>query len=1760
MSCSKQINIPQVYQEEKYYNYIVGVHFRKALYKSAKLQMFKGARDALTGAKKTAEVLEENIPKFAAAAESAEGAATAVQAAAGAAKTAIDEIGLTAAQAKSTLSNADNVLQKLQAAMTPVQILWGEINLFPTLLKIARILINLSFARSGCMLASFLLNVCSEFGTQVVELIKSWLFSSETIQLNPTYRAAQQQGILDDLTPMLEVRSFLAKNTALTVTAVAVSIFGIMQCALGLPKMEIGTERMLKFFGERCKHLKSMADFAKSTWNMFTDVAEWLIESIFPGMIKHRLDEYIVGYQKWHLEVMSLIGHEKGTVHERVKKEKGLVYDIMRLYKKGMEFSKNLMTLKVEAELVDHFQKTFALCKEFLKQADHGGALGNKPRVKPYIIHLFGESGVGKSGMLWPLCSDLNASMCKTREEAKDLASEIYFRSCEQEFWDGYGGQRITVYDDFGQKTDSSSAPNEEYFEIIRAGNPAPYSLHMATLEDKANSKFISQFVVLTSNQINQSISSLTHPTAVRRRIDVLGKVTIKEEYSKKGINLDNNAEFRMLDPTKCAGGADTRVYEITLYDAMTHQPIKNAEGESITLDYEAFVRHCLAGAGVNFNQSLNFNESLEQRMTQERFEELSNAMRMTPLPTAPEARPATAQMFRGPDDVPRSPSEEELIPKRMLCEEGIRRKHIRFYGSIMPDQGELEFIAQVEGEVPVEEFIPIPPPKTSWLVEWRRRAKGFLTLKSALTAVGVLLGGFGIWALFKWNREDEKSSTRTEDFLPLGSEEGAVSGDNKTRYFRRGITEACASGDNRTVHMKKARAEIYDEIRKSKSISRALRHELISDDGYVPMTELLEHLKSKGVSREDVVHCVAFDPKQRFEYNVPEDKIRAVQGHSYEIDPSKLYERCEIAEATHFTYGSRVPLIEKNGIRKMQRAFVHLHPGHLTTPPKELPNRNTALWVDLTGLEVWKTNNGYLLVKEVPKENIKAKKTITARQEACCSADNRTKHLRKGRVEGPTPARLEAWQDKTAQDLITNRLMGNLYQISVDGRAKLNGIFVRDTCMLTVEHLIPVLKNGTSITIRNVFDAEFTVPISSLEYVPIRDSAGNSKDAMIIKFPRHIPCHADIVKHFQLEPELSAKRANVCLPVFRTLSGVSMFGILGNADCKIEHAKLQLEDKQLDIRDSLQYSLNTTYGDCGSPVVVNDNSFIRKIAGIHVAAYDDGSSAIGQSVTQKDITKHIYDLKPLVVDPDELPNITLKPAQLQLEVFKTFEEIRQDLDMPAPTFGYYGTCSKVSSPPPQTDIRKSAIHGYVEPTTKPAYLWHPTINLVHKNMEKCAVNCPYIPQEEIDQAVGEVKSLLLSGKSRTRLARILTYEEAVSGSPISDYIDGLNRRSSPGYPFVFDKKPEFPGKTTWFGKDEWVFDEDIREICEERIRRGKLGERCPTVWSDTLKDERRPIEKVNALKTRVFSHGPMDYTIVFRMYFLGFIAHIMENRIQNEQSIGTNPFGMDWKLTAKKLSRFGHRVFAGDFSQFDGTLNSCIMKEFASVANQFYNDGEENARLREVLMLDVFNSVHLCSGKYIQLTHSQPSGNPLTTILNSFYNSVSMRIAYYRCFDSKAPAFRDNVSMVSYGDDNVVNFSETVAEKFNQNTVTRAYASFGMIYTDESKSNGEIADWRTLSEVNYLKRGFRLEHGEWRAPLALETILEGCNWIRKCPDAQEACVMNCEANFRELAQHEPAVFKEKVELIARALYEKTNHFPEIKTRLMYLEDDDPSW
>jgi hypothetical protein len=181
---------------------------------------------------------------------------------------------------------------------------------------------------------------------------------------------------------------------------------------------------------------------------------------------------------------------------------------------------------------------------------------------------------------------------------------------------------------------------------------------------------------------------------------------------------------------------------------------------------------------------------------------------------------------------------------------------------------------------------------------------------------------------------------------------------------------------------------------------------------------------------------------------------------------------------------------------------------------------------------------------------------------------------------------------------------------------------------------------------------------------------------------------------------------------------------------------------------------------------------------------------------------------------------------------------------------------------------------------------------------------------------------------------------------------------------------------------------------------------------------------------------------------------------------------------------------------------------------------------IRAGLWCHIVNSVHIKENDVYMWTHSQPSGNPFTTVINSMYNSIIKRMAWYYIMKphglSSMLHFNKHVSFISYGDDDIINIAGTVLCYFNQNSLTSALEKLGHTYTDETKDGKACRDYRTLAEVRFLKRSFRWckEVQRYVAPLQEDIIYEMINWTRNDFDPDEIMMTNIETAAREFVLH----------------------------------------
>ena len=171
----------------------------------------------------------------------------------------------------------------------------------------------------------------------------------------------------------------------------------------------------------------------------------------------------------------------------------------------------------------------------------------------------------------------------------------------------------------------------------------------------------------------------------------------------------------------------------------------------------------------------------------------------------------------------------------------------------------------------------------------------------------------------------------------------------------------------------------------KSRFLSLVLRHKpqtigvTLDGCGWVEIDSLLKAMAAhgKGMSRSELESVVANNDKKRFAISDDGKRIRAVQGHSVDVDlnlkrghpPDTLY---------HGTVERFLKPILREGLKPMDRHHVHLSPDRRTAF-KVGSRRGKAVILEVDArrmtddrMEFFVSDNGVWLVDRVPPEYLR--------------------------------------------------------------------------------------------------------------------------------------------------------------------------------------------------------------------------------------------------------------------------------------------------------------------------------------------------------------------------------------------------------------------------------------------------------------------------------------------------------------------------------------------------------------------------------------------------------------------------------------------------------------------------------------------------------------------------------------------------------------------------------------------------------------------
>lgn len=330
------------------------------------------------------------------------------------------------------------------------------------------------------------------------------------------------------------------------------------------------------------------------------------------------------------------------------------------------------------------------------------------------------------------------------------------------------------------------------------------------------------------------------------------------------------------------------------------------------------------------------------------------------------------------------------------------------------------------------------------------------------------------------------------------------------------------------------------------------------------------------------------------------------------------------------------------------------------------------------------------------------------------------------------------------------------------------------------------------------------------------------------------------------------------------------------------------------------------------------------------------------------------------------------------------------------------------------------------------------------------------------------------------------------------------------------------------------------------RVHHGLNNRFVPAHYLYSLKNEMRPREKVELHYTRGFKAGALDYLIFVRMATGHFVAYY-ERDHQGDCAVGIDPQSSSWGALYRRLCDINPNLLEGDHSAWDLHMNSftyapSICEEF----RRFYGFSETEPMyflFRSAVFPGVVGFVVI--GNYIYIMYGQNSGQPITSVSNSWWNSATKRSAWKRrnCIQeiTKVVPFDKIGALTTFGDDFDMAVKQEYMKEFNTQKLAQILkVLFNQEITTSSKS-GEIPESTHISETNFLQRKFVNVKGVVLAPLNPDSIKQMVRWndkpsIKSKMTKRDLLVQIAHGACHEWALHGREAFEENVTKINKYL------------------------
>ncbi len=564
--------------------------------------------------------------------------------------------------------------------------------------------------------------------------------------------------------------------------------------------------------------------------------------------------------------------------------------------------------------------------------------------------------------------------------------------------------------------------------------------------------------------------------------------------------------------------------------------------------------------------------------------------------------------------------------------------------------------------------------------------------------------------------------------------------------------------------------------------------------------------------------------------------------------------------------------------------------------------------------------------------------------------------------------------------------------------------------------------------------------------------------------------------------------------------------------------------------------------GDCGSILVVK-TGFGPTILGIHYLGNPNVNAVCSIRVNQEYLREAVSKMTTLMIQASEVvvdaPSVKVDVVDLHKKSAFRFLDQGSAMVCGSLTLPRAHGKSRVEKTPMNEYLSK---FGYETKYTQPDLAsWRPW-HLAAKEMVRPAnLFKPSVLRECVQAYSDDIVNMIPFDIIKDTLH---VYDDftAINGAAGVTFVDKINRNTSMGHPYNHSKRyhvKAVPARGE--NLDPVDFDDETKQKILEVEENYRKGLRNNPIFRGNLKDEAVTELKSSLGKTRVFAGAPVAWSIVNRKYTLSFIRLIQSNQYVFECACGIICQSQEWSRLYGYLTHFGaDKLVAGDFEKFDkrmcAELIQCAFDVIINVCGSSGNYSTDDLLVLRGIAIDTSFAWMNFNGDLVSFFGSNPSGHPLTVIINSLVNSLYMRYCFMEITGKSASDFKKFVNLMTYGDDNIMNISSDLPD-FNHTSIQSCLRDVGVGYTMADK-NAPSIPFINIRDCSFLKRTWRFDpqFGGYVAPLDHDSIEKMLMvWVRsKTISEKEQCVAVISSAVMEYAFYGSIVFEEKVKILQR--------------------------